>query len=89
MKTALAQALTDEFALATAITGSGTPRRYLWTDAFAVCNFLGLAQQMASTTSDARHQPGTAGLPATVRRFRSYLAPIVDISPRLWTSLSE
>ena len=26
----------------TGITAGKTPRRYLWTDAFAVCNFLGL-----------------------------------------------
>jgi hypothetical protein len=32
------------FAERTGLTGAGTPRRYLWTDAFAVCNFLGLAR---------------------------------------------
>jgi hypothetical protein len=32
----------DGFAIATGITGTASPRRYLWTDAFAVCNFLGL-----------------------------------------------
>jgi hypothetical protein len=30
------------FAAATGITGASQPVRYLWTDAFAVCNFLGL-----------------------------------------------
>jgi hypothetical protein len=30
------------FAARTGLDGVGTPRRYLWTDAFAVCNFLGL-----------------------------------------------
>jgi hypothetical protein len=35
-----------EFAEATGLTNSGTrPRRYLWTDAFAVCNFLELYRQ--------------------------------------------
>jgi hypothetical protein len=31
-----------QFANVTGLTGSTNPRRYLWTDAFAVCNFLGL-----------------------------------------------
>lgn len=31
----------DEFAIVTGLTGTAPPRRYLWTDAFAVCNFLG------------------------------------------------
>ena len=32
-----------EFARKTGLSpASGAPRRYLWTDAFAVCNFLGL-----------------------------------------------
>jgi hypothetical protein len=30
------------FAEDTGVTGRAPPRRYLWTDAFAVCNFLGL-----------------------------------------------
>ncbi len=30
------------FADRTGVTGDRAPRRYLWTDAFAVCNFLGL-----------------------------------------------
>ena len=32
------------FAERTGLTGERCPQRYLWTDAFAVCNFLGLAQ---------------------------------------------
>ena len=35
----------DEFASATGLTGLAPPRRYLWTDAFAVCNFLGLYRE--------------------------------------------
>ncbi len=35
--------LMTRFAARTALTRAGTERRYLWTDAFAVCNFLGLA----------------------------------------------
>jgi hypothetical protein len=34
-----------EFADSTGLTGKGAPRRYLWTDAFAVCNFLELYRQ--------------------------------------------
>jgi hypothetical protein len=42
---ATARALMDEFATLTGLspTVKLSPRRYLWTDAFAVCNFLGLS----------------------------------------------
>jgi hypothetical protein len=40
------------FAERTGLTGSGAPRRYLWTDAFAVCSFLGLTR----VTGDGRYQ---------------------------------
>jgi hypothetical protein len=33
------------FAERTGLTGGRTPSRYLWTDAFAVCNFLGLGER--------------------------------------------
>ena len=37
-----------EFARETGLSpASSTPRRYLWTDAFAVCNLLGLYQETA------------------------------------------
>lgn len=51
MRHQLAQTLMIEFADATGITGTAKPRRYLWTDAFAVCNFLGLYRQ----TEDKRY----------------------------------
>jgi hypothetical protein len=38
----LASALMRGFANATGVTGEEPPLRYLWTDAFAMCNFLGL-----------------------------------------------
>jgi hypothetical protein len=38
-------ALMMGFAERTALTSDSPPRRYLWTDAFAVCNLLGLARQ--------------------------------------------
>jgi hypothetical protein len=41
----LARHLMDEFADATGLLGGKPARRYLWTDAFAVCNFLGLHRQ--------------------------------------------
>ncbi len=37
-------ALMDRFAERTGLTSTQSPRRYLWTDAFAVCNYLGLAR---------------------------------------------
>ena len=45
MRADLTQALMEEFADSTGVSGKAKPRRYLWTDAFAVCNFLGLARQ--------------------------------------------
>jgi hypothetical protein len=41
-----------EFTDSTGPTGKETPRRYLWTDAFAVCNYLELYRQ----TSDDRYK---------------------------------
>jgi hypothetical protein len=38
----LATELMEGFAARSGLTADGEPRRYLWTDAFAVCNFLGL-----------------------------------------------
>ena len=36
----------DDFAISTGLSNRGhEPRRYLWTDAFAVCNYLGLYRQ--------------------------------------------
>lgn len=39
-----ARALMADFAERTGLTGAQPQRRYLWTDAFAVCNYLGLAR---------------------------------------------
>jgi hypothetical protein len=47
-----ARRLMVTFADSTGLTGSHTPRRYLWTDAHAVCNFLGLA----AATGDDRYR---------------------------------
>ena len=35
----------EEFASNTGLSSSSQPRRYLWTDAFAVCNYLGLQKR--------------------------------------------
>lgn len=45
MRDALAQTMMADFADSTGVSGKTPPRRYLWTDAFAVCNFLGLYRQ--------------------------------------------
>ena len=42
---ALARDLMMRFAERTGLTSAATPRRYLWTDAFAVCTFLGLGER--------------------------------------------
>ena len=47
----LAVDLMTRFAERTGATSGGAGRRYLWTDAFAVCNFLGLA----AATGDGRY----------------------------------
>jgi hypothetical protein len=41
-KIAEVQKIMDAFAKRTGLAGGGAPQRYLWTDAFAVCNFLEL-----------------------------------------------
>lgn len=46
-----ASALMIAFAERTGVSAPHPPRRYLWTDAFAVCNFLGLAR----AAKDGRH----------------------------------
>lgn len=43
--TALATRLLDDFARATGLDDDGPGRRYLWTDAFAICGFLGLHER--------------------------------------------
>lgn len=39
-----ARRIMEWFARSTGLEPEGEPRRYLWTDAFAVCNYLGLAE---------------------------------------------
>jgi hypothetical protein len=47
----LAETLMEEFAERTGVQGTRPPRRYLWTDAFALCNFLALRRR----TGDQRY----------------------------------
>eukprot|EP00613_Pedinella_sp_CCMP2098_P023437 CAMPEP_0171712016 /NCGR_PEP_ID=MMETSP0991-20121206/16937_1 /TAXON_ID=483369 /ORGANISM="non described non described, Strain CCMP2098" /LENGTH=237 /DNA_ID=CAMNT_0012302463 /DNA_START=252 /DNA_END=965 /DNA_ORIENTATION=+ len=42
------QVLMDEFSKRTHLSTPGAPKRYLWTDAFAVCNFLALHKNDAA-----------------------------------------
>jgi hypothetical protein len=51
MRVATALPLMDEFAKATGLLGNRPPRRYLWTDAYAVSNYLSLHR----ATGDDRH----------------------------------
>lgn len=77
---ALAAELMAEFAARTGLTGDAPPRRYLWTDAFAVCNFLGLAR----ATAEARY---TALALALVEQVHRVLGRHRDDDPRVgWIS---
>jgi len=44
-RSAQARELMQRFAERTGLTSDRAPERYLWTDAFAVCNFLGLGER--------------------------------------------
>ncbi len=47
----IARDIMIDFADLTGLSMAGkTPRRYLWTDAFAVCNFLELYRQTSDVT---------------------------------------
>jgi hypothetical protein len=63
--------LMNSFAARTGLTGPSPPRRYLWTDAFAVCNFIALHR----TTGDARFGNSASKL---VDQVHDVLAPRRD-----------
>ena len=44
-----AEHIMQDFALRTGLIGKAEPKRYLWTDAFTVCNFLGLYESQKDT----------------------------------------
>lgn len=52
LRTRTAVDLMTSYAERTGLTSERPQRRYLWTDAFAVCNFIGLSRR----TGDGRHQ---------------------------------
>lgn len=59
------------FAERTGLTSNAPQRRYLWTDAFAVCNFLGLAR----ATGEARYTTLALGLIDRVHRVLGRYRP--------------
>ena len=61
-QTEIIQKIMEEFSERTGLTGNTPPRRYLWTDAFAVCNFLGLFQK----TGEERYKKMALSLVAQV-----------------------
>ena len=63
-RVARAESLMRAFAERTGLTSSRPSRRYLWTDAFAVCNFLGLAR----ATGEERHRQLALALVDAVHR---------------------
>jgi hypothetical protein len=63
-RTARAIELMAGFGERTGLTSRHTPQRYLWTDAFAVCNFLGLGV----TTGESRYVELALGLVEQVHR---------------------
>lgn len=67
--TAAARALMANFLRATGVTGDAPPRRYLWTDAFAVCTLLefhrlGLEPESLRTVPGPDTPDARAGTPA-------------------------
>lgn len=64
-RTALAIELLERFAVRTGVGSTGAQRRYLWTDAFAVCNWVGLARG----TGDPRHLERARALVDDVHRI--------------------
>jgi hypothetical protein len=68
---AAAAALMDAFTRRTGLDGHASPVRYLWTDAFATCNFLGLAEAGAGTRYDALAQRMIAQVHEVLAHFRA------------------
>jgi hypothetical protein len=73
-------ALMDGFANRTGLEGDRPPRRYLWTDAFAVCNWIGLGE----ATGEGRHLDLALRLVDQVHRVLGRHRP--DDSRRGWIS---
>jgi hypothetical protein len=62
----------QRFAERTGVTSDRPQRRYLWTDAFAVCNFLGLWR----ATGDAMHREVALRLVDQVHQTSAATAPM-------------
>ncbi len=74
------ETLMVEFAERTGLTSESEPQRYLWTDAFAVCNFLELSRQ----SGDGRFQDLALQLVDQVHHVLGRHRP--DDSRRGWIS---
>jgi hypothetical protein len=68
----LAAELMEGFAERTGLTNPGASRRYLWTDAFAVCNFIALHEH----AGDPRYESLATKL---VERVHQVLGPRLDV----------
>ena len=75
-----AAALMQAFAVRTGLDGNATPRRYLWTDAFAVCNCIALAAGERSSPSATLATRLVAQVHAVLGRHRG------DDARRGWIS---
>jgi len=62
--------LMQRFAQRTGLTSPQPPRRYLWTDAFAVCNYLGLARHTGEHVYSERAQQLVEQVHHTLGRHR-------------------
>lgn len=68
---AIANELMMQFARRTGLDGSSAPVRYLWTDAFAVCNFQGLADAGADRPFEALAHRTITQVHAVLGHFRA------------------
>ena len=83
-RTHQAIALMKSYAQRTGLTSGQLPRRYLWTDAFAVCNYLGLAR----STGEPEYTELAVNLIDQVHHVLGYHRP--DDTRKGWISgLSE
>jgi hypothetical protein len=83
-RTHQAIALMKSYAQRTGLTSGQLPRRYLWTDAFAVCNYLGLTR----STGEQKYTELAVNLIDQVHHVLGYHRP--DDTRKGWISgLSE
>ena len=68
-RVAQAAEILDDFATRTGLTAAGEPRRYLWTDAFAVMTWIGLHEE----TGQAKYLELAARLIAQVHEGKIVL----------------